>query len=127
MRSESLPELIDRFVSYKRANGYQYQTGAYYLKKYASFVMETASETTSPDKASVEGFLEKLQDTPGSLYNAAAFLREFSRYLAARGIRAYIIPSGSCIFPHRSSRIFLRNRRSLRSSGNATGPWRILI
>lgn len=99
MRSKSLPEMIDQFVSFKRANGYQYQTGAYYLKKYARFVMETAPETAAPDKASVEGFLEKLRDTPGSLYNAAASLREFSRYLTARGIAAYLIPSGRLRLP----------------------------
>lgn len=87
MHSESLPERINRFVSYKRANGYQYQTGAYHLKKYAGFVMETAPETTAPDKVSVEGFLEKFQDTPGSLYNAAAFLREFSRQCQLVNIR----------------------------------------
>lgn len=99
MRGKSLPEMIDQFVSYKKANGYQYQTGAYYLKKYARFVIETASETVAPDKASVEGFLEKFRDTPGSLYNAAAFLREFSRYLTARGIPAYLIPSGRLRLP----------------------------
>ena len=99
MHSESLPELINRFVSYKRANGYQYQTGAYYLKKYAGFVMETAPETTVPDKATVERFLETFQDTPGSLYNAAASLREFGRYPAARGIKAYLIPSGRLHLP----------------------------
>lgn len=99
MRSKSLPEMIDQFVSYKKANGYQYQAGAYYLKKYARFVMETAPETAAPDKASVEGFLEKFRDTPGSLYNAAAFLREFSRYLTARGIAAYFIPSGRLHLP----------------------------
>lgn len=99
MCSKSLPEMIDQFVSYKKENGYQYQTGAYYLKKYARFVMETAPETAAPDKASVEGFLEKLQDTPGSLYNAAASLREFSRHLTARGIAAYLIPSGRLRLP----------------------------
>lgn len=99
MLGKSLPEMIDQFVSYKKANGYQYQTGAYYLKKYARFVIETAPETVAPDKASVEGFLEKLRDTPGSLYNAAAFLREFSRYLTARGIAAYLIPSGRLRLP----------------------------
>ena len=99
MPGKSLPEMIDQFVSYKKANGYQYQTGAYYLKKYARFVIETAPKTVAPDKASVEGFLEKLRDTPGSLYNAAAFLREFSRYLTARGIAAYLIPSGRLRLP----------------------------
>jgi len=99
MRSDSLAELIDRFISYKKANGYQYQTGDYYLKRYALFVTETAPETLIPDKASVEGFLERLQDTPGSLYNAASFLREFSRYLIACGIGAYLIPSGRLHLP----------------------------
>ena len=93
MRGKSLPEMIDQFVSYKKANGYQYQAGAYYLKKYARFAIETAPETVAPDKASVEGFLEKFRDTPGSLYNAAAFLRELSRYLFALLIRAYLFPS----------------------------------
>ncbi len=99
MHSESLPELLDQFVSYKKANGYQYQTGAYYLKKYAGYVMETAPETAVLNKTSVEGFLEKFKDAPGSLYNAAAIMREFSRYLAARGIRAYLIPSGRLRLP----------------------------
>ncbi len=99
MYNESLLELIDQFVSYKRANGYQYQTGAYYLKRYARFVMETAPGTAALNKESVEGFLGQLQDTPGSLYNAAAFLREFGRYLAARGIKAYLIPSGRLHLP----------------------------
>lgn len=63
MRGKSLPEMIDQFVPYKKANGYQYQAGAYYLKKYARFVIETALETVAPDKASVEGFLEKFRDT----------------------------------------------------------------
>lgn len=99
MHNESLLELINRFVSYKRANGYQYQTGAYYLKRYARFVMETDPGTAALNKESVEGFLGQFQDTPGSLYNAAAILREFGRYLAARGIKTYLIPSGRLHLP----------------------------
>lgn len=99
MYSKSLPELVHQFVSYKKANGYQYHTGAYYLKKYVQFVMERFPGAAVPGKADVEGFLERLQDTPGSLYNAAAFLREFSRYLNARGIKAYLIPPGRLRLP----------------------------
>ena len=99
MHNESLLELIDQFVSYKMANGYQYQTGAYYLKRYARFVIETDPGTAVLNKESVEGFLGQFQDTPGSLYNAAAFLREFGRYLAACGIKAYLIPSGRLRLP----------------------------
>lgn len=67
MYNESLLELIDQFVSYKRANGYQYQTGAYYLKRYPRFVMETVPGTAALNKESVEGFFEQLQDSRNSV------------------------------------------------------------
>ncbi len=106
MYSKSLPELVHQFVSYKKANGYQYHTGAYYLKKYVQFIMETFPGATVPGKTDVEGFLERFQDTPGSLYNAAAFLREFSRYLNARGIKAYLIPPQKAAPPHTCPAVF---------------------
>lgn len=100
MRGDSMRKLIDRFVSYKKDNGYQYQTGAYYLERYALYVMGTAPETVVSNKKSVEGFLGNLLDTPGSLYNTAAFLREFSRYLIARGYAdVYLIPPGRLRLP----------------------------
>lgn len=121
MYSKSLPELASQFVSYKKANGYQYETGAYYLKKYVRFVMETAPETAVPDKASVEGFLERLQDTPGGLYNAARIPCVSSADTFMHGASKHILsrPEG-CIPPHRPNRIFLRRMRSSRSSWNAT-------
>ena len=95
MMNDSLFTLADQFVAYKRQNGRVYQTGAYYLEKYIQFASETTPEITAPDRKSVEGFLEKYEDAPGGLYNAAAFLREFSRYLIARGYPdAYLIPAG---------------------------------
>lgn len=48
----------------------------------------------------MEGFLERNQHTPGSLYNAASVLREFSRYLIVRGYPdAYLIPEGKNQLP----------------------------
>lgn len=100
MHNNVLFTLADQFVTYKRQNGYVYQTGAYYLRKYIQFAAEANSEITVPDKKSVEDFLEKYEDAPGSLYNAAAFLREFSRYLIARGYPdAYLIPAGRIHLP----------------------------
>ncbi len=82
------------------SNGGVYQTGAYYLEKYIQFATETNPKITAPDRKSVEAFLEKYEDAPGSLYNAAAFLREFSRYLIARGyLDAYLIPTGKTRLP----------------------------
>lgn len=100
MKNDFLRDLIDKFISYKRHNGYVYQTGAYYLKKYVQWVMETDRETAILSRKSVEGFLERNQHTPGSLYNAASVLREFSRYLIVRGYPdAYLIPAGKIRLP----------------------------
>ena len=127
MHSESLPELINRFVSYKRANGYQYQTGAYYLKKYAGFVMETAPETTVPDKATVERFLETFRIPREAFITQLHFCVSLAGiFLPAASGRILSLLEGF-IFPRRFSRIFLRNKKSLRSSGNATGPWRLPV
>ena len=100
MLNPSLNTLADQFVEYKKQNGGVYQTGAYYLEKYIQFATEANPEITVPDRKSVEAFLEKYEDAPGSLYNAAAFLREFSRYLIARGyLDAYLIPTGKTRLP----------------------------
>lgn len=100
MKDDSLRDLINQFVSYKRHNGYMYQTGAYYLERYVQWIIEVNPETVIPDRKGVEGFLERNQHTPGSLYNAASILREFSRYLIARGYSgAYLIPAGRIKLP----------------------------
>lgn len=100
MQNNSLMDLINRFISYKRDNGYVYKTGSYYLEKYAQSAIETNPDTVVPDKESVDVFLETNKDTPGSLYNAASVLREFSRYLIARGYQdAYLIPAGRVSLP----------------------------
>lgn len=100
MQIDSLHDLINRFVSYKRHNGYVYQTGAYYLKKYSEWIREVNPETVIPSKKSVDGFLERNQHVPGSLYNATSVLREFCRYLIVRGYPdAYLIPAGRVRLP----------------------------
>lgn len=100
MQNDSLQTLIDQFISYKKQNGYAYQSGVYYLKKYALSVLEMETAVIVPTKESAEIFLGKYENAPGSLYNAAAFLREFSRYLIARGYsEAYLIPSGRIHLP----------------------------
>lgn len=45
MKNESLRDLINKFISYKKQNGYVYQAGTYYLSKYVQWVMETGQET----------------------------------------------------------------------------------
>ena len=115
MFNPSLITLADQFVAYKKQNGGVYQTGAYYLEKYIQFATETNPKITAPDRKSVEAFLEKYEDAPGSLYNAAAFLREFSRYLIARGYtNAYLIPAGRTRLPTPAPPYFFYRGRDFR-------------
>ena len=82
MRGKSLPEMISQFVFYKKANGYQYQTGAYYLKKYLRFVIETAPETVTPDQSPVPGLRGLLPEQGGP---------SIRRKLAAAKLPAFLV------------------------------------
>lgn len=128
MLNPSLNTLADQFVEYKKQNGSIYQTGTYYLEKYLQFATEANPEITVPDRKSVEDFLEKYKNAPGSLYNAAAFLREFSHYLIARGyLDAYLIPTGRTRLPTPAPPYFLQRKRFPHFSGNATPSGMIRI
>ena len=57
MQNDSLQTLIDQFISYKKQNGYAYQSGVYYLKKYALSVLEMETAVIVPTKESADIFL----------------------------------------------------------------------
>lgn len=91
--NKSLTELIDDFVNYKRHNGYVYVSAEYHLMKYAEYISVNYPDENVPSKTSINSFLNEHSHTPGTLYNLATFLREFSRYLISIGYTdAYIIP-----------------------------------
>ena len=93
MKKETMIELADEFVAYKRSNSYKYQTGEHYLMKYVAYATAKVPSILIPSKESVNSFVSNYTDTPGGLYNAVSVLREFSRYLANRGFdEAYIFP-----------------------------------
>ena len=98
--NNDLSDLITGFLTYKKQNGYVYKTAEYYLKKYCDHVSVLFPAETIPGRESTSLFLDTYADTPGNLYNAAAALREFSRYLISIGYpSAYIIPSGKISMP----------------------------
>lgn len=98
--NNNLSDLITGFLTYKKQNGYVYKTAEYYLKKYCDHVSVLFPAETIPGRESTSLFLDTYADTPGNLYNAAAALREFSRYLISIGYpSAYIIPSGKISMP----------------------------
>ena len=98
--NNNLSDLITGFLTYKKQNGYVYKTAEYHLKKYRDHVSVLFPAESIPTRESTSSFLDTYADTPGNLYNAAAALREFSRYLISIGYpSAYIIPSGKISMP----------------------------
>jgi integrase len=98
--NKNLFDLINEFEEYKNKNGYTYTTAAYYLSKYHDFSAKLAPEETIPSKYTVNAFLNEYAGKPGNLYNIAATLREFSRYLIGLGYTcAYVIPPRKVSLP----------------------------
>jgi len=93
MANKTLRILIEDFVVYKQSLGYVYKTTDHYLKRYLHYAETFAPGICIPDRQTVTGFLDTISESPGSLHNATAALRELCRHLAARGLaEAYIVP-----------------------------------
>lgn len=98
--NKPLSDLLNEFIEYKNQNGYAYTTAKYHLEKYLAFSTSHAPLENIPSKDTVNTFLNIYASTPGNLYNIAATLREFSRYLIGLAyMSAYIIPSGKVSLP----------------------------
>ncbi|MCL1919281.1 MAG: site-specific integrase [Peptococcaceae bacterium] len=94
MKDKDLVQLANEFLDYKRSNSYVYKQGEYYLKKYVAFSKSRTPDENILTKESIEEFLGKYANTPGSLYNVVSVIREFGRYLVGRGYPdAYLIPA----------------------------------
>ena len=95
-----LSDLIKEFLEYKKKNGYVYAAAGYHLNKYLDFSTSHSPGENIPGRDTVNAFLNKYAGTPGNLYNIAAALREFSRYLISLGYTsAYVIPQGKISLP----------------------------
>lgn len=106
MCGNSLRELIDRFVSYKKDNGYQYQTGAYYLERYALFVMGAALETVVPDKKVSRDFLEIFRILPEAFITLPRFCANSADISLPIGtLMRFLSRLEGSVSQHQSSRI----------------------
>lgn len=98
--TNTLGELIEEFIEYKHRNGYTYETAGYHLQKYKKFSINVSPNELVPSKYTINTFLNQYIQTPGNLYNIAATLREFSRYLIGLGYhKAYVIPPKKVSLP----------------------------
>lgn len=89
---KSRMDYFKEFVIYKQSIGYVYDTQSYYLKQYLQYE-DTHFKKDILSKESIDGYLDSIKDSQGSLYGTVCSLREFARYLLNRGVPAYIIPS----------------------------------
>lgn len=92
VREHTLRENSMDFINYKRSLGYIYGNQEYLLARYVRF-SESRTSSPVPIKSITDEFLSTLSEAAGTLYQAVTVLREFSRYLQARGFKeSYMIP-----------------------------------
>jgi len=92
MNERTLRENAIEFINYKHSLGYIYEEQEYLLERYVKFA-ESKTPSPVPLKGITDEFLSALTDAAGTLYQMASVLREFSRYLQARGFReSYMVP-----------------------------------
>ena len=93
LNSQSLRENAADFIVYKRSIGYVYDGSERLLNRYVDYAEKAEAGIQYPIKAVTDNYLAKISNAAGTLYGSVAVLREFSRFLLARGYRrAYMIP-----------------------------------
>lgn len=93
MIDQTIRQNAKEFIIYKKSLGYVYESLAWNMEKYVSFVEERDTDAIYPTKKLTEEFLSIISDSPSTLYTTTCVLREFSRFLRVRGCDdAYIIP-----------------------------------
>lgn len=94
MNDRSLKENASDFLCHKRSLGYVYSGQGCLIERYVIFAEGLGDPSPVPTKETVAAFIGTLSDSPGTLYQAVAALREFSRYLQLYGFAdAYVVPS----------------------------------
>ena len=100
MVDQSLRQNAVDFITYKRTLGYVYEGQEGLLNRYVDYVEEACDGISYPLRDVTERYLSTVSCTQGTLYGTVAVLREFSRFLQARGCReAYIVPSKTTTQP----------------------------
>ena len=99
MTGRSLRQHADDFVTYKRALGYIYDGQAGLLNNFVNFAESRPSVPSIPTKYVTDEYMGSISSSSATLYGTVAVLREFGRYLRARGFEAYVIPPKTVSHP----------------------------
>jgi integrase len=88
-----LADVIEAFISFKRAAGVQFKGGEYYLRRFAAYCAERGIDAMA--KEAVQGFITGYgQDNPDTDRSWTAYLRGLGRFAAANtDPRAYVLPT----------------------------------
>ena len=92
MAEQSMRQHAEDFIVYKKTLGYVYDGPGRALTRYVEFVEHTLPGLIIPAKSVTDDYLASVSDSAATLYHTVSVLREFSRYLQARGENAYVIP-----------------------------------
>jgi len=88
-----LASWIRRFIDEKRSSGYRYETPAYYLLEFDTFLIERGYETFDLSKDVVQSWTAKRENehTITQLHRIDV-LRQFARFLTRHDMAAYEVP-----------------------------------
>jgi integrase/recombinase XerD len=95
---------ITALVAEKRATGYKYDAEERVLARFAAFCRGGFPGLEAPDRDSVEAWITAARQRgvkPATLQGLAAPVRELARWLARRGVPAYVLPPGALPRPAR--------------------------
>ena len=96
----SLAPLIEQFVQERRAVGYRYETGAYWLMRFDRFLAREAPQDDTLSRAVTRKWLVKGPHEDGATQqHRLGVVRQFAKFLCRLGHPAYV-PDGSLSAKH---------------------------
>lgn len=96
MTEHKLSSNASDFIVYKRSLGYVYTGQEKLLNRFVNYAEKAVECISIPTKEVTDNYLAEIAGSEGTLYGSVTVLREFSRFLQARGYQdAYMIPAKS--------------------------------
>ena len=100
MADQKIRKNANDFIVYKKSLGYVYNSSEKLLNRYVSYAENAVADIQYPTKEVIDEYFSEISGAEGTLYGSVAVLREFSRFLRARGYKdAYIIPKKAVPLP----------------------------
>ena len=90
-----LAQHLEGHLKGKRAGGYRYQAGAFYLEKFDQFLTLGGHDRLELPKDLLERWIAKRKSESSKTHiNRVVIIRQFTKYLLRQGVPAYVPPPG---------------------------------